>query len=900
MSTKKTIISRIIIGIILAIMIGGGYLLYHFMKNPAQPHLYAIPENSACFIELNDVPYIYNKLKTNNQMWEKLSGLDVFRSIDNELAGLDSIIKEQSWISNMLKSRKLCISLHPARTEKIESLILMSIDDPVLRKNFRNFVIEEFGPFSEEKYPLSAMKSATIFKQQIEDPLIFTINKGVFIACHDQDLLKQALQQQQSTNYFDEIPGFKKLQLTAGKKVDANLYIQYKHIKKLQKLLIPEQSRGLAYLGDFACWTEIDIIIKPDELLINGYTISGDSVGDYISLMDKQVQQEIRLTGILPYNTNQIFWIGAGNFQDYHSDLLSFTKSFRDKNPLNNNSNKDPRSRSLNFLANVGNEVAAISTLGGTASPEKTYFGIVGVVNVEKALESISGIAKTTSSGNGEYAIRQLTDAGFLTEIFGPSFKHITKNYFCVIENYLVVANSVSSLEYFIDTYTRGKTLDINENYVEFSDNISDKSNIFFYYNIRNSIQGDRSAFSDPLSDFISQNANELKGFQAMAFQFSNLNDLYYTNVYLKYNSEYKDEDLSIWKTQLDNELTGKPYLVKDHQIDKSKIIAFDIENNMYLIDHYGNIIWKLPIEEPLIGDVFPVDYYKNGKIQYLFNTENYLYIIDLKGRPVDKYPIRLNKKASSGLALFDYNNKRDYRILIPSEDKITYNYSIDGIRIKGWKNPKSIEQVSQPPVQLVANKKDYIIITDENGNIKITDRKGKNRIVVKGDFTKGKNSSYYINKTNSKGTIITTNKLGHLIYISTKGKVQETIFGEFSEDHYFLYEDFDRNGYKDFIYLDGNTLTIFDRFKKVIFKYEFEAKVNSKPVFIKSTNTEKLLGIVLDSTRQVFLFDSKGKVLISTGLIGETPFTVGSLDMDGRMNLIVGAGSTLYNYELK
>jgi hypothetical protein len=372
---------------------------------------------------------------------------------------------------------------------------------------------------------------------------------------------------------------------------------------------------------------------------------------------------------------------------------------------------------------------------------------------------------------------------------------------------------------------------------------------------------------------------------------------MFFTSVYLKHNPDYIREDLSIWKAYLDAGIYGQPYFVKDHRTNNLKIVAFDTLNNMYLIDHEGNIKWKLNIGERVISDVHTVDYYRNGKIQYLFNTEKRIYLIDLLGRDVEGYPVELKGTATNGIAVFDYDNNKDYRIMLALDDNRVYNYNIKGKRVEGWKPPLSKGVVLSEVQHLRVSGRDYIIIADSEGNVRITNRRGGDRINLKASLMNGLRSGFYVNETNSKGIILTTDADGKLTYIKANGRIETTDFGEFSAEHYFLYEDFDNRGGKDFIYLDGNRLSVFDRFKNVMFTWDFENEINSSPVIIPLSPREKIIGVVSGSSGKIYLFDPDGNLLSTPDHIGKTQILIGSLKRNGQLNMIVGSGRTIYNY---
>lgn len=234
---------------------------------------------------------------------------------------------------------------------------------------------------------------------------------------------------------------------------------------------------------------------------------------------------------------------------------------------------------------------------------------------------------------------------------------------------------------------------------------------------------------------------------------------------------------------------------------------------------------------------------------------------------------------------------------MIALDDNRIHNFDIKGEKVKGWKNPLSKGRVTLPVQHLQVAQKDYIIIADEENNIKITDRRGKARINLKSRFENGLRSSFYVNETNSKGIILTTDKAGKLTYIKANGSIDKTDFGEFSASHYFLYEDFDNRGGKDFIFLDGNRLVVFDRFKNEMFKFEFENEINSSPVIIPLSSREKLIGVVSEESGKIYLFDKSGRLLSTPDHVGTTKMLIGSLNRDGQLNMISGSGNTIYNY---
>lgn len=258
------------------------------------------------------------------------------------------------------------------------------------------------------------------------------------------------------------------------------------------------------------------------------------------------------------------------------------------------------------------------------------------------------------------------------------------------------------------------------------------------------------------------------------------------------------------------------------------------------------------------MSDVFVVDALKNGQQQFVFNTSNYIYLVDRNGNSMDGFPVKLLSKASNGLSVFNYYDSSDSRLVLCGEDRFVYNYDLNGNETEGWNRHRTDDKVLKPVQHLVADNKDFIIVTDERGAIRILDRQGRIRIPLTDELKKSQGADFYENKTNRKGIILTSDDKGDLLYISSEGKLARTDFGDFSGKHFFLYEDFNFNQDPDFIYLDGKNLWVFDRFKNILFEHAFGMEINTKPVFFNISRNKRMLGIVSENAREIYLIDSK------------------------------------------
>ena len=80
-----------------------------------------------------------------------------------------------------------------------------------------------------------------------------------------------------------------------------------------------------------------------------------------------------------------------------------------------------------------------------------------------------------------------------------------------------------------------------------------------------------------------------------------------------------------------------KPRIVTNYVTKEKELITQDDLNNLYLISNKGELIWKKQLESKVVGEISQIDLYKNGRLQYAFETEKSLMILDKNGKIVKK-----------------------------------------------------------------------------------------------------------------------------------------------------------------------------------------------------------------------------------------------------------------------
>jgi len=889
-----------------------GYQYYNVYKNPVIPAIYAISPETPLFLEFKKPLQTIKKLNYQTDLWQELTSIQDIHEVNEQLLVLNTYIIQEKYIRNILEKQPMILAVYPNTTGENRILYIIELKLPNESLNIDHFVRKVNGEKSilmrkEYKNAEILMVNISGYKQLLS----YAVYKGLFLASFDESIVQGAIDQINSKQSLVENEHFKRLEITAGQNVDANIYVNYKHIAKWVTSFTNNSVLSFVKgLDNFGLRTETDLIIKNDELLINGYTITSDTATYYLNNF-RQEPQQIKIPEILPYDISLLLHFGFEDFNSYQQTIkvyYSNNKTWQEYNSafqaIQKKYNIDLYDQLISW---VGNEVAIASS--GKLDVKNNSFIILHTNDIKGATQKLDHIISKVKSKTGknpyqqafgDYMIKKIDIPDFLPKVFGNNFNIIENNYFIAIKDYIVFANNPKQLIYLVNNFYLQKTLSENFNYRSFSNNISDKSNIYFYCNFRKSIGYLTNHLNPELQKVFNRNRRIISNFEGLAVQFSYYNEMFYTNIYLKYNPTYQEMNPSNWEVELDAKLFGKPWFIRNHKTGKLNVVAFDELSNMYLVDQNGIIQWKIPLMEEPMSPVYPVDYYENGKIQYLFNTKNFVYLIDLNGNYVADYPLKLITGSTSPVVVLDYEKDKDYRLLLALADNKVYNFDKYLKLVEGWNKFPAKSGVDQPIEYLVDNGKDYLFVTDEKGNVQIVNRKGEERIKLKRQFKKARRSKFYINRTNSKGAFITTDIKGNLVYLSPKGKIDKTSFGDFSEDHFFLYKDLTGNNVNDFIFLDKKKLVVLDRFKKVSYSYTFKYEITIQPIFFKGKGNRNFLAVVSAKEEKVYIFDKNGLVFTELGINGTTEFITGSLNNDERINLIIGSNNKLMNYLLE
>lgn len=591
--------------------------------------------------------------------------------------------------------------------------------------------------------------SSSIFEQQeiiaIEagnkdfiSPAYFTLSNQILLFSHQGSFIEESLLQlnKQEDKWMS-------IHNELGEIQDFKLYLKPAQLPYLAAYFFkPEGASMMNLFKEITGPSALEFNLFKDAIHYNGFT-EFDST-QLVGQMQTYGPASIQILNELPSNTAQYTCIGIAD------NITHFNDNYE-----------------LKRLHTVIDETLVLFTLEAyddNLANRRAGTFLLRDADFESVLRELDTSLQLTDSLYNEAVFE--TQLGQLFNLAGyqPDF-FTNKLYVTQFENQLFFSSEQATLQQVIQAQQDGRVLRTKESYADFSSSFASQANAAYYL--------DLSLMQAYLSNYTTPNTWQ-QLFGQMATQFTHLGDLTFVSGKLAFQQAEVGTTKELWSVQLDTIAAIAPQLVINHNTNNKEILIQDENNQLYLIDASGKVIWQVGIKGRIQSTIQQLDYYKNKKLQYVFNTEDKIYIVDRNGELVDGFPINLPSNALGGMLLIDYDNLHKYRYMVACDNGNIYAYEKNGSPLTGWSPKKDVGLVSTPIEHVLYLGKDYIYFKNDEGLFYALNRKGENRFTPV--QTANLSSPFYFTEGSfiggDSGVVETINVMGEL---STKTVLDST-----------------------------------------------------------------------------------------------------------------------------
>lgn len=903
--------------------------IFFFLSNRAQtkefegiPAANVVSANSPVVLVVDGVSELKKSL-IHSEIWHELKDVDSAKELENQISFLEKEILVDENISDVLNSRKIVVSLNFIGKKTFDYLFASALHNQNEWTHF-NTLISDLAAKKNWQISSRDYSSKTIHIIRKSNKILFcySVSRGILMLSGKQILVEDGIRQLAKEKVVNN-DSFDRLYEITGDDSNLSVFINHREFPRFLSIYLNRSSqREVSKFNDYALWSGIDIDIRKNKVLFNGFSLCDDTLKNYLEIFSKQRPVRKHIDDVLPAQTTMFIDLGFSDYEQFQKDyeryLHGTPEYFKRLNELKN-IEKITRTSMSSFFNNVmDNEVAISVTDFNEKSPASSAYLVCQVKSKSQATEELMKMLqkfaskkdKTLKSITHTYAvdkelkfdIYEFPSKKVAEVMFGRLFKWVDASYVTFFDNYMIFGNSVKSLSKFLYSNVLNETLSRDTKYVKYADELTGKGNLFCYVNGVKGIKMVESFVNSDLKKVIEKNADSFRKMKAFTWQFGSDNGMGFNYATLNYDPSIREEPQATWSQNLQQKIDFKPVFVENHRDRKNKeVIVQDKKNVLYLINKQGRIVWKQQIDDKIKGKVHQVDYYRNGKLQYLFNTSKKIYLIDRNGNSVAKYPVNLRSDATNGLAVFDYDKNRDYRIAVATANHKVYLYKKDGKLVSGWKFGKTDSDVTFEAQHFRVGNKDYIVFAD-NRKLYILNRQGRIRVKTQAKENLS-NNPVYLEKGNAKhaARLVYSNSKGDVCYQYFNGKHQTIDLDDRGADHLFNIADVNYDGESEFLFVDEKELTCVNNKDKNIFDHTFKkSKLTHLNVYRFGRKNVKI-GITSAAENRIYLLDDDGDIYNGFPIAGASGFSVGFLSNNRNLfNLIVGTSDGyLMNYQI-
>ena len=858
-----------------------------------------VPEDACFIIESYNLAEFSNNLTSENGIFRELSSVKEISTFDSKLKAISRILNNNDF-RPFFENSKVVVSFHLLNDAGLVPLLNMNLPQGTGRRQVREIIRKTIGDsLSSEINSGSGIFGLISRDYSDNDTLFFSLADGMIRCSSSSLIIRSSYSQSVSETDIRDHPGISRLMEASGKGQNSKVFIIFRNLEPLlRKILSGRYITEPGITDKIADIAGADIFIDESGIVLSGYLETDDTTD--IMYRNKSVTPGI-------YENHMIL----------PSDVLLFETVLVQQGKKSADSAADGNNNDLMrklVSQYITGEVTMAITENKGGGKENSYLFICRLINRDIAerliIERTDLAYQSTGNGVSEWVRQFQPDEQTSIAIYSTPFNNIIGGMMpgkrlpvkdtlvTFFDDYMVTSNSSSALTDFLYSNILNKTLGNDIAFREFERTMPSRAGYYFYCVPADVINWLSCYVSDSVSAVLRRNISELRKIQAVGYQFAASNKMIYNTLSVKYEENTRNDSGAEWATLLDTAACIKPFFFTNHNTGAREIFIQDFNNKAYLINSAGRVLWKVELNERIIGNVFMIDYYRNGKYQLLFSGKTFIHLLDRNGNYVERYPVKLRSPASAPSALFDYEGTRDYRLFIPGEDRLIYAYDKSGSVVKGWTPFRTNGRVITDIKFFRVSGKDYLVASDDN-TVYFLDRTGNIRLRAKEPVIRAHGSEMRIDPSSGQ-SVVFTKPDGTVQNVSFTGNVRTTVVMKFSEKHSFDFSDMDNDGRGEFIFIDKGVLYLFDDDKTLVYKKEFGNDEIEGPINFVFASNDRRTGVFDRRNKQIYLFDKDGNIDKGFPLRGASLFSIGKLNDNSTFNLIVGGDdSFLYNYRV-
>lgn len=575
-----------------------------------------------------------------------------------------------------------------------------------------------FGMNSAQANGLNAGKPLVIAADSSWNGISICYRDGLLLLSPSADALDEALLQLERGTPITSEAAFAEARATLGQATDAHAMVHLGRSRGLLTSIWDAATVERAALPDG--WMALDLAARPDALLLNGL---------FMAAGESEWMKSIAAQGSGSWNVGRLLPADAVQWEIRHIGDAEATAATL--------AGLDERTRATEFAATwMSGELGTARNADGTQR-----WLIAGCNDPERAAAELAAPCAQVPCDTLGYRGMRLTrfpEAKPFEQLLGRPCELPHQPWWVLLGDHAVLSDDPVALQRSIDAWNDGGSLAEHPGAKSWFRRMSDEAGLTWWCDLARSGELLKEGLRSDRADDFAQWTGILSNLGGLSVQVSPAGQgRAHVAIGLQHLGNgsaphtVTSSGGALWTCDVGAPVRRRPELLRNHTNGSLEVLVQDTLNRIHLISASGKTLWSRQLDGLIMGPVHQVDRFKNGKLQMLLSTARTLHLIDRNGKDVG-VPHKLSVAASAPVAVFDYENKREYRVLVALEDGRLLNLDLDWAAVQGWETPKLEAPAVAPVHHLRIGGKDYLLAVSRDGSMRLLDRRGVDRQTVK------------------------------------------------------------------------------------------------------------------------------------------------------------------------
>lgn len=894
--------------ILLVIIVLGGavyFLSTNFLFNKRLHAADVIPAGTMLVFETDDPVKAWNQL-VSQPLWTRLRDIPALQDLERRLLALDSLAGRGGQLENALKGNDFVVSLHQSSKNEFDFLFSIGFSAHV-NEEFIQSLVGKIDPRHIRSRTYSGIKVFEYRYPGEASALSYALVDNLLLGSYSSFLLEDAIRHSQSR----ELKGFKSLASALYNDQPRPSGVGLLRLnsigvaKFVEGISNGKAPKGLAYFAANQLSANLELQFEANKVVLNGTSFFAD--GKKIDIKGNGNNKQHPFNN---YVSNRTAVFHRYNVIDPFQIQGLPNVAFEAKNTLvGEMDNFFPEDL---FFRRLTGEIA-LMVFEETGSVEKERVLLLKTSEAEKQIDLLKEFNWQLMGKDPEqveqdvYLGKRIFGVGaeeFPAHIFKGQFTGFPQTYITSYDNMIVMGNGMKAVRNFLDDMYNDNTWGKSIYHKQFLEYASPDSGYDFLINLSRLWAEIITIASPEWEVFFQKYAPQLKSFEWLVVQQKG------TDTHIE--SPYRLEDIKPitdvvlaenMAVSFDARLIYGPRAVQNFNDRSKDYVVQDEHHVVHLVTDEGHVVFSQPVRGKIISEVFQIDYYKNGKLQLLFATNEAIYAFDRLGASLPGYPIMVpSGDPIHFLNIVDYDKDLDYRYFVGTELGNLFLFDKAGKALEGWA-PKytSGPLATAPAHHRIRKVGDFMVALNASGDLYLSNRKGELRSGKPVKLGEGVATDYaIIESSRAEDTqLVTINREGEVVMVNFNGEVtyRSQLLRPAPDTGFHLVKDQSQGSYL-FVLHEYNKITVLDANEQPLFEKNIVSDDLAFQYF--SFGGDKNIFVVIDKVQEfIYLYNLQGQLLNTRPISGYEKIDISYLGSNNEYNILVIHGSRMSEFKM-